>query len=302
MPKRDDIKSVLLIGSGPIVIGQACEFDYSGTQAVRALKEEGFRVVLVNSQPGHHHDRPRAGRPHLRRAADGGVRREDHRPRAPRRPAAHPGRADRAQPDHRAGQGRRAGQVRRQADRRAACRPSRRARTASCSSRPCRRSACRCRCRATPARWRRATRSRRRSPPPAGRASRSSCGPSFTMGGSGAAIAWNAEEFDSKLLWGLQQSPRGEVLVEQSVLGWKEYELEIMRDRNDNAVIVCSIENLDPMGIHTGDSHHHRPGHDPDRQGVPGHAGRGHRGHPRDRRRDRRLEHPVRRQPARPAT
>ncbi len=77
--------------------------------------------------------------------------------------------------------------------------------------------------------------------------------PSFTMGGSGAAVAWNAEEFDSKLLWGLQQSPRGEVLVEQSVLGWKEYELEIMRDRNDNAVIVCSIENLDPMGIHTGD-------------------------------------------------
>ncbi|HEY0705225.1 MAG TPA: carbamoyl-phosphate synthase large subunit, partial [Polyangia bacterium] len=78
--------------------------------------------------------------------------------------------------------------------------------------------------------------------------------PSFTLGGSGAAIAWNAEEFDSKMLWGLQQSPRGEVLVEQSVLGWKEYELEIMRDRNDNAVIVCSIENFDPMGIHTGDS------------------------------------------------
>src|SRR6185295_14940229 len=78
--------------------------------------------------------------------------------------------------------------------------------------------------------------------------------PSFTLGGSGAAIAWNAEEFDGKLLWGLSESPRGEVLVEQSVLGWKEYELEVMRDKNDNAVIVCSIENFDPMGVHTGDS------------------------------------------------
>src|SRR5205823_13156455 len=76
----------------------------------------------------------------------------------------------------------------------------------------------------------------------------------FTLGGSGAAGAWNAGELDSKMLWGLQQSPRGEVLVEQSVLGWKEYELEVMRDRKDNAVIVCSIENFDPMGVHTGDS------------------------------------------------
>ena len=138
----------------------------------RRCKEEGFRVVLVNSQPGHHHDRPRAGRPHLRRAAHRRHRREDHRPRAPRRAAAHPGRADRAQPDGRAGQGGRAGEVRRQADRRPAGRPSRRPRTASCSSRRCRRSACRCRCRATPARWRTRTGSRRRSPPPAGRASR----------------------------------------------------------------------------------------------------------------------------------
>jgi len=78
--------------------------------------------------------------------------------------------------------------------------------------------------------------------------------PSFTLGGSGAAVAWNAEEFDAKVNWGFQQSPRGEVLVEQSVLGWKEYELEVMRDGKDNAVIICSIENLDPMGVHTGDS------------------------------------------------
>ncbi len=78
--------------------------------------------------------------------------------------------------------------------------------------------------------------------------------PSFTLGGSGAAIVWNAEEFEAKVPWGLQQSPRGEVLVEQSVLGWKEYELEVMRDTKDNAVIICSIENFDPMGVHTGDS------------------------------------------------
>jgi carbamoyl-phosphate synthase large subunit len=78
--------------------------------------------------------------------------------------------------------------------------------------------------------------------------------PSFTLGGSGAAVVWNAGEFDAKVLWGLQQSPRGEVLVEQSVLGWKEYELEVMRDKRDNAVIICSIENFDPMGVHTGDS------------------------------------------------
>ena len=78
--------------------------------------------------------------------------------------------------------------------------------------------------------------------------------PSFTLGGSGAAVVWNAEEFDAKVNWGLQQSPRGEVLVEQSVLGWKEYELEVMRDKDDNAVIICSIENFDPMGVHTGDS------------------------------------------------
>ncbi|HEX7560044.1 MAG TPA: carbamoyl-phosphate synthase large subunit, partial [Usitatibacter sp.] len=78
--------------------------------------------------------------------------------------------------------------------------------------------------------------------------------PSFTLGGSGAAIVWNAEEFDAKVNWGLAQSPRGEVLVEQSIIGWKEYELEVMRDTHDNAVIICSIENFDPMGVHTGDS------------------------------------------------
>src|SRR5262249_49591009 len=78
--------------------------------------------------------------------------------------------------------------------------------------------------------------------------------PSFTLGGTGASIAYNRDEFDGLIEWGLAQSPRREVLLEQSVLGWKEFELEVMRDRKDNVVIVCSIENFDPMGIHTGDS------------------------------------------------
>src|SRR6201999_3613815 len=78
--------------------------------------------------------------------------------------------------------------------------------------------------------------------------------PSFTLGGAGGGIAYNAEEFDDKVQWALAQSPRGQILVEESVLGWKEYELEVMRDRADNVVIICSIENLDPMGVHTGDS------------------------------------------------
>ena len=96
MPRRNDIHKILLIGSGPIVIGQACEFDYSGTQACKALREEGYEVVLVNSQPGHDHDRPGDGRPDLHRAAHLGDRRQGDRGRAARRPAAHARRPDRA--------------------------------------------------------------------------------------------------------------------------------------------------------------------------------------------------------------
>ena len=87
-----------------------------------------------------------------------------------------------------------------------------------------------------------------------GSASRSILRPSFTLGGTGGGIAYNADEFDEMVGWALAQSPRGQILVEESVLGWKEYELEVMRDRADNVVIICSIENLDPMGVHTGDS------------------------------------------------
>ena len=108
--------------------------------------------------------------------------------------------------------------------------------------------------RATRTAWKRRAPSRRKMAAETGVGYPVLLRPSFTLGGSGAAIVWNAEEFDTKVHWGLQQSPRGEVLVEQSVLGWKEYELEVMRDKHDNAVIICSIENFDPMGVHTGDS------------------------------------------------
>ena len=98
--------------------------------------------------------------------------------------------------------------------------------------------------------------------------------PSFTLGGTGGGIAYNREEFLEIVQRGLDASPTTEVLVEESVLGWKEYEMEVVRDRADNCIIICSIENIDPMGVHTGDSHHRRPGADADRQGIPDHAQR----------------------------
>ena len=120
--------------------------------------------------------------------------------------------------------------------------------------------------------------------------------PSFTLGGTGGGIAYNREEFNELIARGLDLSPVGEVLIEESVIGWKEFELEVMRDQADNVVIVCSIENLDPMGVHTGDSITVAPAQTLDRQGISADARRRPRDHPRDRRRDRRQQHPVRHQ------
>ena len=125
--------------------------------------------------------------------------------------------------------------------------------------------------------------------------------PSFTLGGTGGGIAYNHEEFEQIVNDGLELSPVHEVLVEECLLGWKEYEMEVMRDHKDQCVIICSIENFDPMGVHTGDSITVAPGHDADRQGISDDARRLVRRHPRDRRRDRRLEHPVLRRSRRPA-
>jgi carbamoyl-phosphate synthase large subunit len=247
MPRRTDIKSVLLIGSGPIVIGQACEFDYSGAQGVKALREEGFRVILVNSNPATIMTDPElADRTYVEPLTVEILSKiiERERPDALLPTLGGQTGLNLTVELAKAGVldrfgvkliGAQLAAIEKAEDRDL---------------------------------FKKAMANIGLQVPLSGYARSLEEGrriqtevgfpvilrPSFTLGGSGAAVAWNAEEFDAKMLWGLQQSPRGEVLVEQSVLGWKEYELEVMRDRNDNAVIVCSIENFDPMGVHTGDS------------------------------------------------
>ena len=118
--------------------------------------------------------------------------------------------------------------------------------------------------------------------------------PSFTLGGTGGGVAYNIEEFEEMAARGLEWSMIGEILIEESVLGWKEFELEVMRDLHDNVVIICSIENFDPMGIHTGDSITVAPAQTLDGQRISEDEGRSHPSHSRDRGRDGRIEHPVR--------
>jgi carbamoyl-phosphate synthase large subunit len=253
MPRREDIKTVMLIGSGPIVIGQACEFDYSGTQGVKALKEEGYRVVLVNSNPATIMTDPEiADRTYVEPLTVDVLTSviERERPDAILPTLGGQTALNLALELHKAGVldafgvrliGAQVEAIEKAEDREL---------------------------------FKQAMQKIGLSVPLSGyahsleeakaiqskMAADTGIGypvllrPSFTLGGSGAAVVWNADEFDAKVLWGLQQSPRGEVLVEQSVLGWKEYELEVMRDKKDNAVIICSIENFDPMGVHTGDS------------------------------------------------
>jgi carbamoyl-phosphate synthase large subunit len=253
MPRRTDIKTVLLIGSGPIVIGQACEFDYSGTQGVKALKEEGFRVVLVNSNPATIMTDPElADRTYVEPLTVDVLTRviERERPDALLPTLGGQTALNLALELNRVGVlqkygvrliGAQVEAIEKAEDRELfkqamgkiglSVPMSGYARTLE-------------QARAIQAEMAVAN----------GVGYPVLLRPSFTMGGSGAAIVWNAEEFDAKVNWGLAQSPRSEVLVEQSILGWKEYELEVMRDTHDNAVIICSIENFDPMGVHTGDS------------------------------------------------
>jgi carbamoyl-phosphate synthase large subunit len=253
MPRRTDIQSVLIIGSGPIVIGQACEFDYSGTQGVKALREEGFSVVLVNSNPATIMTDPEmADRTYVEPLTVDFVTKiiERERPDALLPTLGGQTALNLTVELGRAGVldrfgvkliGAQIAAIEKAEDRdlfkKAMNNIGLRVPFSGYAHSP------------AEAREIRDDLARR-----TGRGYPVILRPSFTLGGSGAAIAWNGEEFDSKVLWGLQQSPRHEVLVEQSVLGWKEYELEVMRDGKDNAVIVCSIENFDPMGVHTGDS------------------------------------------------
>ncbi len=247
MPRRTDIESILLIGAGPIVIGQACEFDYSGAQACKALKDENYRVILINSNPATIMTDP---------AAADATYIEPITPEFIERVIA------REKPD--------------------ALLPTMGGQTALNAARALARSGVLARHgveligaqleaieRAedrglfrkimgeigleTP-------RARLVRGPEEAQAALSAIGlpailrPSFTLGGAGGGIARTRDGFFAQIKAGLSASPVGEVLVEESVLGWKEYEMEVVRDRADNCIIVCSIENVDPMGVHTGDS------------------------------------------------
>ncbi len=247
MPRRTDIRSILLIGSGPIVIGQACEFDYSGTQACKALKEEGYRVILINSNPATIMTDPDfADRTYIEPITLDVVEKviECERP-----DALLPTMGGQTALNTAIGLAKR-GVLEKygvtligasidaihKAEDRDAFRQ---------------------------AMWKIGLRV-----PDSGVATSlleaeeqvkrvqfpAIVRPSFTMGGTGGNIAYNIEEFRTQVEWGLSMSPVRQVLIEQSVIGWKEFELEVMRDLNDNVVIICPIENLDPMGVHTGDS------------------------------------------------
>ncbi len=247
MPKRTDLDSILIIGAGPIIIGQACEFDYSGAQACKALKEEGYRVILVNSNPATimtdpemadaiyiepinwrtiariiEKERPSAllptmgGQTALNTALD--LVREGILEKFSVEMIGASQRAIDMAED-------------RELFRRAMADiglETARARIAHSMEEAL--------------------------------AVQAEIGfptvirPSFTLGGSGGGIAYNREEFEAIVARGLDASPTNEVLLEESVLGWKEFEMEVVRDHDDNCIIVCSIENIDPMGVHTGDS------------------------------------------------
>ena len=248
MPKRTDIHKIMIIGSGPIVIGQACEFDYSGTQACKALRSEGYEVVLVNSNPATIMTDPElAERTYIEPLTLEYLTAiiEKERPDALLSTVGGQTGLNRSVELAEAGCSRK---IRRRADRREARGHQESRGPAAVQRRHGRRSGSTCRARS----WSRTSQD--------GLDFAEEVGypvvlrPSFTLGGSGGGMAYNSEEMVELLKRALEISPVHEVLIEESVLGWKEYELEVMRDLNDNCIIICSIENFDPMGVHTGDS------------------------------------------------
>ena len=247
MPRREDIHKILIIGSGPIIIGQACEFDYSGTQACKALREENYEVILVNSNPATIMTDPdTADRTYIEPLTADMVEKviAAERPDALLPTLGGQTGLNLAMDLERLGIlekygvemiGARADVIAKAEEREQFKQAMERINLDVCRGRtvhtveqakevltevglPC------------------------------------VVRPSFTLGGSGSSIAYNREEFDHLVRDGLDQSPICEVLVEESVIGWKEYEMEVMRDVDDNVVIICAIENFDPMGVHTGDS------------------------------------------------
>ncbi|HZV96434.1 MAG TPA: carbamoyl-phosphate synthase large subunit [Candidatus Nitrosocosmicus sp.] len=249
MPKRTDIRKILLIGSGPIVIGQACEFDYSGTQACKALREEGYEVVLVNSNPATIMTDPEmADRTYIEPLSPEFVARviARERPQALLPTVGGQTALNLAVALAEDGTLERYGveligakipAIKTAEDRNLFAAAMRRIGQEMAEGFYAR----------TPEEALTGMRQRKMGFPLIIR-------PSFTLGGTGGSIAYHPEELEAAVKWALQQSPMQQVLIEESVIGWKEYELEVMRDLADNVVIICSIENLDPMGVHTGDS------------------------------------------------
>jgi carbamoyl-phosphate synthase large subunit len=247
MPKRTDLSSILIVGSGPIIIGQGAEFDYSGTQAVRALKEEGYRVILVNSNPATIMTDPElADRTYIEPVTPEWVARviERERPDALLPTMGGQTALNVAMALANDGTLARFGVELIGADARAIQLAEDREQFGKAMARLGL---------ATPEG--RTVRTRQEALEVVAHTGYPAIvRPSFTLGGTGGGVAYNREEFETLIDRGLELSPVGSVLVERSVIGWKEFELEVMRDSADNVVIVCSIENLDPMGVHTGDS------------------------------------------------
>jgi carbamoyl-phosphate synthase large subunit len=247
VPRRNDIHKILLIGSGPIIIGQACEFDYSGVQACKALREEGYEVVLVNSNPATIMTDPSmANRTYIEPLTWETVAKviERERPDAILPTLGGQTGLNVAMDLSRHGVLEQYGVKMIGANAavidKAEARDQFKAAMEKIGLEVCRGETVH-----TIQEAREAV--KRIGVPCVVR-------PSFTLGGTGSAIAYNSGEFDALVRRGLDQSPVTQVLIEESVLGWKEYEMEVMRDLDDNVVIICSIENLDPMGVHTGDS------------------------------------------------
>ena len=247
MPKRTDIGSILIIGAGPIIIGQACEFDYSGAQACRALREEGYRVILVNSNPATIMTDPEmADSIYIEPVEWRTVARiiEKERPDALLPTMGGQTGLNTALDLVREGVLERFGVELIAASREA---------IDMAEDRELFRNAMRSIGLECPLSY--IAHSLDEALAVQGEVGFPTViRPSFTLGGSGGGIAFNREEFEEIVTRGLDASPTGEVLIEESVLGWKEFEMEVVRDHKDNCIIVCSIENLDPMGVHTGDS------------------------------------------------
>jgi carbamoyl-phosphate synthase large subunit len=247
VPKRTDIESILIIGAGPIIIGQACEFDYSGAQACKALREEGYRVILVNSNPATIMTDPEmADAIYIEPINSRTIARiiEKERP-----DALLPTMGGQTALNTALDLVREGVLEKYEVELIAASRAA----IDMAEDRELFRNAMREIGLETP-------QSQIARSLEEGLAIAGEIGypvvvrPSFTMGGSGGGIAYNREELEAIVARGLDASPTGEVLLEESVIGWKEFEMEVVRDHKDNCIIVCSIENLDPMGVHTGDS------------------------------------------------